>query len=452
MINSSIFKAYDIRGIYSEELNEDTAYKIGQAFASYVKKSPIIVGGDSRLSSPSLKEAVIRGLNNQGIDVIDIGLCSTSCFYFTVGDLESGGGMIVTASHASKEFNGFKIVFSKNVALSKKQILDLKKMVFEDKFDSSSVRGQVIKKDSADNYIKAIRNTIKEEIKPLKIVMDPGNGMAGLYIEKVFANLGIEIIPLYFEPDGNFPNHEANPKIPENRKKLEEKIINEKADLGFMFDGDADRLYVLNREGKVIDPSLVIALISEYRILNSPRKKIITEVRASKVVRDWVERAGGNLEVIECWTIPMKLKMQSEPEIIFAGETSGHYIFPELHESDDGIMGALTFLQAISAKRESIDEINEEFEKNYFVLEETNFKMIKMEEGDKIIDKLKNKYRSEGAEISEIDGASVIFLDWWFNLRKSQSDPVIRLNLEASSKELFKEKKAEVIRLIEENI
>ena len=364
MINSSIFKAYDIRGIYSEELNEDTAYKIGQAFASYVKKSPIIVGGDSRLSSPSLKEAVIRGLNNQGIDVIDIGLCSTSCFYFTVGDLESGGGMIVTASHASKEFNGFKIVFSKNVALSKKQILDLKKMVFEDKFDSSSVRGQVIKKDSADNYIKAIRNTIKEEIKPLKIVMDPGNGMAGLYIEKVFANLGIEIIPLYFEPDGNFPNHEANPKIPENRKKLEEKIINEKADLGFMFDGDADRLYVLNREGKVIDPSLVIALISEYRILNSPRKKIITEVRASKVVRDWVERAGGNLEVIECWTIPMKLKMQSEPEIIFAGETSGHYIFPELHESDDGIMGALTFLQAISAKRESIDEINEEFEKN----------------------------------------------------------------------------------------
>jgi phosphomannomutase len=185
-------------------------------------------------------------------------------------------------------------------------------------------------------------------------------------------------------------------------------------------------------------------------IKNSDKKKIVVDVRASKVVRHWTEKAGGNFEVSVCWTIPIKLKMQAEPEIVFGGETSSHYVFPVMHESDDGILAALTFLQAISVKKESIDEINNKFKQEYFVLEETNFKMHDADEALKILKKLKSKYEPEGAQILEIDGLSVIFPEWAFNLRRSESEPLIRLNLEASSKKLFDEKKEEVVNLIKE--
>lgn len=447
-INPEIFKAYDIRGVYPGEITEDAAYKIGQAFASYAKVKSIVMGRDTRLSSPSLTAAVIKGITSQGVDVVDIGLCSTSCFYFTVGESGMDGGIMTTASHAPKEINGFKMVFKGNTSLTKEQIVELKKIVLEDELPAVESAGKVIKKDPADAYVQAVRSSIKEKIIPLKIVMDPGNGTAGLYIEKIFAGTGLQIVPIFFEPDGNFPNHETNPKLPENRTKIIEKIIAEKADLGFMFDGDADRMYVFDRSGEVIDPSLVLAIIGEYMVKNSTHKKVVIEVRTSEIVRDWVEKAGGKIIVSSCWTIPIKLEMKADPEIVFGGETSGHYIFPELHETDDGIFGALTFLQAISAKNESIDEIIQNFKKEYFVLEEINFEMVDIDEADKILEKLKNKYAAEGAQILEIDGLSVIFSDWWFNLRKSQAEPVIRLNLEANSKELFEEKKAEVISMI----
>jgi len=280
-------------------------------------------------------------------------------------------------------------------------------------------------------------------------VMDSGNGTAGLYIEKIFSNIGLEVIPIFTELDGNFPNHETNPKLPENRTKLAEKIILEKADLGFMFDGDADRMCVLDRNGDLVDYSLVMALISEYLVKNSSRKKVIHEVRTSRIVRDWVEKAGGTIGITECWTIPIKLEMKANREIVFGGETSGHFMFRDTHESDDGIFGTLTFLQAISAKKETIDEIIEEFKKKYFVLEEINFAMANMDEADKILEKFEDKYSDGGGQIVEIDGLSVVYPQWWFNLRKSQSEPLIRLNLEADSQSLFNEKKEEIIGLIQ---
>lgn len=447
-MNNDIFKAYDVRGNYPEELDEGTAYKIGWAFAHYSKEKNLIVGRDSRLSSSSLAEALINGITDQGANVVDIGLCSTPCFYFTVGNSKAGGGIMVTASHSPKKINGFKLVFSGNLSLTREQILELKEVVLEDDLLETKAKGEAIKQDAAFNYVQAVKKSIKEKIEPLKVVMDPGNGTAGLYIDKIFAGTDVKIVPIFFEPDGNFPNHETNPKITENRKKIIEKISEEKADLGFMFDGDADRMYVFDRHGEAIDPSLVLALISEYRINNSSRKKVVIEVRTSRIVRDWVEKSGGEIIVSSCWTIPIKLKMKSDPDIIFGGETSGHYIFPELYETDDGIFGALTFLQAITAKNESVDEIIRNFKKKYFVLEEQNFEMEDMNEADKILEKLKAKYSVEGAEILEIDGLSVNYADWWFNLRKSQSEPVIRLNLEANSKKLFEEKKAELIAII----
>lgn len=447
-VNPNIFKAYDIRGVYGADLNEPIAYQIGRAFAFYIKTSPIIVGCDARISSPTLKDSLIKGLIDQGAEVIDIGLCSTPCLYYIAGEPKSGGGIMVTASHASKEFNGFKPVFKNNIPLTREQIIELKEVVLKNQFPTILKKCRIIKQDTAEKYIKAIKSSLKEKIKPLKIVMDAGNGTAGLYFERVFSQTDLKIIPIFAEPDGNFPNHETNPRIPENRIKLAEKILSEKADLGFMFDGDADRLYILDRRGQVIDPSLVLAIISEYLIKNSRRKKIVIEVRTSRIVRQWVERAGGSLEISVCWTIPIKLKMKLDPEIVFGGETSGHYIFPRMHNSDDTILGALTFLQAISVKKESIDEIIKEFNDNYFVLEEQNFKINQASQTDNIFKKLKNKYSAAGAQIMEIDGLSVIFSDWWFNLRRSETEPFIRLNLEADTKNLFEEKKAEVINLI----
>lgn len=447
-VNPNIFKKFDLRGAYPEELNDEMAYEIGRSFAIYVKSESIMVAYDARISSPALKEAVVRGITDQGVDVVDIGLCSTSCFYFTLADSGLGGGIIVTASHAPKKFNGFKLMLKDSTPLTKEQILDFKKVVLENQLPLADSKGKVTIMDPMENYVTTVRNSIKETIKPLKVIMDPGNGTAGLYIDKIFANTGLSVITIFGEPDGNFPNHETNPRLPENRIKLVEKIISEKADLGFMFDGDADRLYVLDRQGEVIDPSLVLAIISEYIIKHSAKKKIVVEVRTSRVVRDWVERAGGKVKTTICWTIPMKLDMKADPEVAFTGETSGHLLFRELHEQDDAVFGALTFLQAISVKKETIDEVVEKFKKEYFVLEEQNFKINSQDEVKKTLGKLKTKYIAAGAQILEIDGLSVIFPDWWFNLRMSETEPFIRLNLEANSKKLFDEKKQEVISLI----
>lgn len=447
-VNPNIFKKYDLRGAYPEELNDEMAYAVGRGYAIYTKSAALMVGGDARISSPALKEAIIRGITDQGADVIDLGLCSTSCFYYTLADSKLGGGIMVTASHAPKKFNGFKPMLKNSKPLTKEQVLDFKKVTLENKTRPADIKGKIMKIDPAENYVTAVRKSIKGKIKPLKVVMDPGNGTAGLYLEKIFAGTGISMIPIFFKPDGNFPNHETNPKIPENRTKIIKKIISEKADLGFMFDGDADRLCVLDRNGRLIDYSLILAIISEYLIKNSNKKKVVIEVRTSRVLRDWVEKAGGEVIVTSAWTIPIKLEMKADSEVVFGGETSGHLIFREMHESDDAIFGALTFLQAISAKKESLDEIIKNFNDNYFVLEEQNFKIDDLSEADKILKKLKNKYSAASAQIMEIDGLSVIFTNWWFNLRKSETEPFIRLNLEADSKSLFEEKKTEVINMI----
>jgi len=443
-----LFGTFGVRRIANQELTPEFASKLAAAYGTLVKRT-VAVGGDPRTSTEMIKHSVIAGLLSSGCKVIDLGILPTPAVQFAVRNYYDGGIMI-TASHNSKELNGFKPMLKDATPLTKEQILELKDIIFKNNFPVSGAKGEVTKKDLTDDYVKTVRDSIKEKFKPLKIVMDAGNGMAGLYIEKVFSNLGIEVIPIFTELDGSFPNHETNPKIPENRTKLVEKIISEKADLGFMFDGDADRMCVLDRKGELVDYGLVMAIISEYLVKNSSKKKVIHEVRTSRVVRDWIEKIGGIIEITECWTIPIKLKMKADSEVVFGGETSGHFMFRQTHESDDGIFAALTFLQAISAKDESFDEILKKFKEKYFVLEEKNFEMADMEEADKILERLKNKYLTEGAQILEIDGLSVVYPNWWFNLRKSQSEPIIRLNMETDSKKLFDEKKAELIGLIEQ--
>ena len=447
-INQDIFHAYDIRGVYPQEFNEEVAYKTAQAFVRYSKAKQILVGHDVRLSSEKLLGSIINGINSQGAEVIDIGLCSTPCFYFAVASSDIDAGLMITASHADKEFNGLKPYLKGGTPLSKEQMTEFKNIALNSEFPVLSREQKITKKFFTENYINAIRKFIKNEFKPLKIVIDVSNGMAGLYVKKIFSETNLDVISIFDEPNGNFPNHEANPKIPANRQKLMEKIISEKADLGFIFDGDADRVYVLNREGKVIDPSLVSALISQYLINQSQKKKILVEVRTSQVVNDFIEKFGGKVEISACWTIPMKLKMRADSEFIFGSETSGHYIFADFYWIDDGILAMLNFLQAISIKKETIDEIIQDFQKRYFIIEETNFEIKNSEQAKKILNALENKYKEEGAAILKIDGLSVKFPDWRFNLRASETEPLIRLNLEAKTKELAETKKEELIKLI----
>jgi len=448
LIAPSIFHAYDIRGKYPEEINEETFYKIGQAFVKYAKAKKILVGQDIRLSSESLTASLIKGINSQGASVLDIGLCSTPCFYFAVAKSDVDGGLMCTASHLGREFNGLKPVFRGNTPLTREQVSEFKDLTINGDFKIISNEEKIIKQDFTGTYLNEIVKFIKNKFKSLKVVIDASNGMAGLYVERVFEATNLKIIPIFIEPDGSFPNHDPNPKIPANRQKLVDKIISEKANLGIMFDGDADRVYFLDRQGQVIDPSLVSALMGQYLVLQTGKKKILIEVRTSRVVKDFMEKVGGKVGVSVCWSIPIKLAMEKDNEIIFGSETSGHYVFADFYRIDSGILAALNFFQAISAKKESLDEILEDFRSKYFIIEETNFQIKNCGQAKEILKTLEEKYRKEGAEILKIDGLTVQFPEWWFNLRLSETEPLIRLNLEAKTEELMNKKKEELSSLI----
>jgi len=454
-IDESIFKAYDIRGEYPNQLDEKTAFRIGQVFANYVRKNnpsgepkKIIVGRDIRLSSESISQALIDGITSTGMDVVNIGLASSPHFNYSAAHLNFPA-MVVTASHMEKHFNGFKMAFAGNITLTKEQLVEIKEMVVSDKeIETPEIKGSVEEKNILDDYIAEIRQFIKFPFKKLKVVMDAGNCMAGLSIEKVFANTELEVVPLYTELDGNFPNHETNPKIEENQQDLKKKIIEEKADLGFMFDGDADRFYAFDRAGEVISPSFVSALVGRYLIRNYSGNKVIIEVRTGNVVRDLVEEAGGEVLVVKPWYVMIKIALGENPNAVFGSETSGHYLFRDFYKIDDGVLTALIFLQAISVEEKSIDAILDELRKKYFIIEEINFEFEDKAKGQEKLAELEGYYKGKGGEILKIDGLSVIFKDWHFNIRASESEPLLRLNLEANSKELMEEKTEEVAGMV----
>jgi phosphomannomutase len=448
MFNPNIFRSFDIRGKYPEEVNEEAFYKIGQVLTDYLKAKKFLVAQDIRFSSPPLKESLLKGIFSQGAEVIDIGYSSTPCFYFATTIFKVKGGLIVTASHLPKEFNGLKIVLAGNIPLKKEDLLNLKEKFFNQEYQTLFSKEKIIKADPTPFYISALKTFIKKPFLPLKIVLDLGNGMAGFYVDKIFPLTNLEIIYLFKEPEGGFPNRGPDPKNPLNRQKIIEEILKEKADLGIMFDSDVDRVYFLDRQGQVIDPNLVSALISQYLVRHSKRKKVLVDVRTSKVVRDFVEKERGRVEVSPAWTQPMKLRMIQDPEIVFSSETSGHYIFADFQRIDDGILAALIFLQALSENSQSLDEIIADFKKNYFIIEETNFGFQDLSRAKEVLEICQKKYEKEGGKIIKIDGLTVQFKDWWFNLRLSQSENFLRLNLEADRKELMEEKKEELSLLI----
>jgi phosphomannomutase len=416
-----IFKAYDIRGIYGEQLNEDIAYKIGRAFAMYIG-SKIVVAKDNRLSSDSLFEALTRGITDQGSDVYNIGLSTSPMFYFAVSNLVCDGGVIITASHNPPQYNGFKMVRSDAMPLSGEDgINQIRQLVEENNF-SSSKKGNIYPLDITDKYINSF------EIKKynLKVVVDTANSVSGLIVNRMFS--GVSLFHLFSELDGSFPNHEPNPLEEENINELKKKVLEYGADVGIAFDGDGDRVFFVDEKGELISSDLVIALIA--KLID---KKVLYDLRCSNIIKETARDS-------VMWRVGhsfIKKKMKDE-DIFFGGEYSGHYYLKQgssYYESPYFVIYKL--FEAMENKK--LSELIAPFKK-YYHSGELNFEV---KDKQSVIEKVEKNY-SYG-KITKIDGVRIDFDDWWFLLRGSNTEPILRLIVEAKSKELLDSKIKEIV-------
>lgn len=440
----NIFKAYDIRGIYPEEINEEVAYLIGRSFVDFLaKESPkIAVGRDSRLSSPFLFKGLIEGIIKQGGRVIDIGLSTTPMLYFAVAHYKFDGGIEVSASHNPPQYNGFKIIKEKAIPIDQKTGLKkIKNLVLKGKFRKKR-KGEIKKKRVLKNYLKFISQDFDfKKAKSLRIVVDTANAVPGILIPEIFKGTGYKVYHLFSKLDGNFPNHPPDPLIKENLKALQKELINKKADLGIAFDGDGDRIIFVDELGKIISADFITALVAELILEDSPGQKILYDLRSSNIVKEVIEKMAGIPIMNRIGHSFIKTKMRKE-NIIFGGEFSGHYYHRSHYFSETPFFVLFKILKELSQTKKSFSELIKPFKK-YFHSGEINFEA---ENKEKIIKELEKKFKK--GKVSKLDGLRVDFEDWWFNIRPSQTEPVLRLVIEAKTKKLMEKKKKELISLI----
>jgi phosphomannomutase len=443
-VDPSIFKAYDIRGIYPEPLDEEVAYAIGRAFVTFLKPTEVVVGRDMRLSSPSIKEHLLRGLTEQGANVIDIGMVSTDQYYYACATLKLPG-LMVTASHNPPQYCGFKMVRDMPYLLSGDSgIQDLRRIVEEESYAEPTGVGQVRQQDLSTGFIDKVLSVIEPaELKRLKVIADTGNGMVGPSLERVFAQLPVDLIGLYLDPDGTLPNHGLDPMQPENRAELERRVLSEGADIGFAFDGDGDRFFVIDDRGEFVPGDFITALMACYMLEKYPAAKIVYDVRCSWAVRDMVTAAGGQALIERVGHSFIKPRMFEEGAV-YAGELSGHYYFSDFFGADSGLVPALLLLEMLSRKGRKLSEMLAPLEARYFLSSEINSR-VDADPKAKIA-ALAERY-SDG-QIEYIDGISVSYEDWHFNVRASNTEPLLRLNLEALDKGKMREKCDEVLAFI----
>lgn len=455
---NQIFKSYDVRGIYPETINEDIVYKIGRAFVKQLKLlgedfSRIFVGYDMRISSDKLKDSLLKGITDEGIDAVDLGKCSTDTTYYASGKYNSPAIMI-TASHNPGKYNGMKFCKNGAQALSYDGGLkQIKEMIQNNSLGNvSENKGIITTQDILDEYIDLLLTFVdKNKIKPMKILADAGNGMAGLLIPALAKKLPqLEIIPMYFKLDGNFPNHPANPIDIANLQDLIKKIKTENGDIGLAFDGDADRVYLVDNNGEPVSASITTAMVAKAMLKRYPKSNIVHNVVCSWIVPEIIKKYGGNPIETKVGHSIIKPIMR-EKDAIFGGEHSGHYYFKDLFYADSGLLTSLFVLEMISEDNVKIDEALKEF-RIYSAINETNTKVADTAIViQKIADKFANKEVVDGEKIisyKDFDGIRVDFEDWWFNIRASNTEPVLRLNLEAKSDELMNKKKEEILALI----
>ncbi|MEK7130097.1 MAG: phosphomannomutase/phosphoglucomutase [Patescibacteria group bacterium] len=448
-IDSKIFKAYDIRGIAPEELNEQIAERVGKAFVKFleeqgVNKTSIVISRDMRVSSPALFGALSKGITSMGIDVVDIGQSSTDMFYFACGTLGLPG-IAITASHNPKQYNGFKMIKKMPYAIGKGQGMErIQELVMSgDLAPTGDKIGTVVQKDVRDDFIKKILSFIDvSKVRPLKVVIDCGNGMAGPYIELLRNFLPIEIVSMFFEPDGTFPNHPADPLEKANRAELEKRVMAENADLGIAFDGDVDRCFFVDDTGEFVSGDFLTAVLAERFLKKYPSGKIIYDLRASDVVPDTVNTLGGRPLINRVGHAYIKRRMIEEGAI-FAGEVTGHYYFKNFFNADSGLIPALLILEMLSGENKKFSEILKPLREKYFISGEINSKVSDVKA---VLQKIETIYKT--GEIEKIDGISARFADWHFNVRGSNTEPLIRLNLEAKTKEMMEQKRDEILEVI----
>lgn len=442
-VNPGIFKAYDIRGVYPSELNEDVAYAIGRAFASFLQADTVIVGRDMRTSGPSIFAAVTRGLMEQGADVIDIGMVSTDQYYFACTKL-GHAGMMVTASHNPKQYNGFKMVRRMPQLLSGDAgIQDLRRLVETDGYAAPARQGSMSALDLSEEFVEAVLQLIDvDALKPLKVLADTGNGMVGPILERVYKRLPVQLIGMYLDPDGTLPNHGLDPLQPENRAELQRRVVEEAGDVGFAFDGDGDRFFTIDDRGEFVSGDFMTALLGLYYLERHPGAKILYDVRASWAVPELIGQAGGQPLMERVGHAFIKQRMAQE-EAVFAGEVTGHYYFKDFNYADSGIIPSLLILEMLSKKGKKLSELLAPLEATYFISGEINTRVA---DADATLKAIAERYAD--GEHGRMDGLSVTYPDWHFNVRASNTEPLLRLNLEARTRELMERRRDEVMAII----
>ncbi|MCG3177884.1 MAG: Phosphomannomutase/phosphoglucomutase [Phycisphaerae bacterium] len=452
-VMDQIFKAYDIRGTYPEPLNEDVAWKVGHASASFLRSlltgysrseqsaNRLVVGCDARQSSPALTDALVTGISSTNTETIDIGLCDTPMIYFAINHLGTCGGVQVTASHNPAQYNGFKISGQKARPIGQDTGLwELKRIAEAIAIHKVTVGATRHREDLWGPYRDFLRGFMDEGLRPLRVVVDASNGSAGKMVPAVFDDLPVEIVPLNFAPLGEF-RHEPNPMLESSLRELRRAVVAEKAHFGVCFDGDADRCVFVDQTGRPVHSDLITALLVPVFLAREPGSTVVYDVRTSRVVVEEITRAGGVPRRERVGHAYIK-KALSEANGVFAGEGSGHFYFKDYFFADSGAMVFIQMLNLLSRRNVPLSQLLKPLSR-YASSGELNFRN---EKKDETIDKLAERYGQ--GEIDRQDGIRIDFDDWWFNVRKSNTEPLLRLNAEAATQKLLEEKLAELTPLL----
>lgn len=432
-----IFRKYDIRGIYPQELNDGIAFKIGKVFGKIIKGKNVVVGSDARLSSPPLKKALIKGLVSSSKNVYDIGLSPTPMVIFAVKFLGADAGVNVTASHNPKNYNGFKLFNKDALAIEYEDgIHKIEEEVSKIKDVVPNSRGKVIKIDVRDDYSKFLRDKIFIKDKKLKIVMDLGNGVAGAVYPHVVRSLGFDVIDLYSKPDGNFPNHHPDPTKRENLKDVINKVVELNANVGFAYDGDGDRLAVLDENGNVVSSDVIFSML--IKNISNKRAKIVKTIMNSMAIDDVAKSMGYKVVETKVGHSYVQNIMKAE-DAILAGEVSGHYYFKDTFYGDDALYATLKILEILSTTGKSVSDFSKDFPKYYSEVSESMRFPIKESVKIPFIEALKEEFLSKGFRIVDIDGVKVLFNDGWALFRPSNTEPKISVAYESRTKKGFEE-------------
>ncbi len=448
-MDATIFKAYDIRGVYPDQLDEDAAWKIGNATATFLRsmlrgydrglanRQSLCVGYDMRSHSRALAEALIRGMNAAGANVIDVGMIDTPQIYFAINYLGTCGGVQVTASHNPAQYNGFKVSSLEAKPVGQDTGLKEIKHIATSLLHTRGVMdGSVKKRDLTDAYREHILKFLDSKVKKLKIVIDASNGMAGKAVPLIFGDLGIEIIKLNFEHKGVF-KHDPNPLIESNLSQLRRMVKRRKADAGICFDGDADRLMMVDEKGQAIGCDLLTALMVPYFLKKAPNSAVVYDLRSSWVVREEILKYGGVPRRERVGHVFMKKTLRAA-RAIFGGELSGHFYYRDNFYADSGMITLVHVINILSKSKQPISELVKPL-RRYYASGETNFTVDQKEE---MVKELHRKF-SQG-EADDLDGITIQFKDWWFNCRPSNTEPLLRLNVEAKTKELLEKQLNEI--------